>query len=66
MALRSRKRQRGQEPTSALRLLVDLTAFRIAAGILSLFWELLGRRALTIELLDAAKTSTERLLPAVG
>jgi len=98
MALRSRRRQRGQEPTSASRLLVDLTAFRIAAalvvigvgllflaaeiegpevsaaidstvrelgallfaaGILSVFWELLGRRALTKELLDAARLSAD-------
>ncbi len=98
MALRGRRRQPGQEPAPASRLLVDLAAFRIAAalvvigvvllflaaeiegpevsaaidstirelgallfaaGILSVFWELLGRRALTKELLDAARLSAD-------
>ncbi len=37
----------------------EVGALLLAAGILSVFWELLGRRALTRELLDAAKLSAD-------
>jgi hypothetical protein len=37
----------------------ELGALLFAAGVLSVFWELLGRRALTKELLDAARLSAE-------
>ena len=37
----------------------ELGALLFAAGILSVFWELLGRRALTKELLDAARLSAD-------
>jgi len=37
----------------------ELGALIFAAGILSVFWELLGRRALTKELLDAARLSAD-------
>lgn len=37
----------------------EIGALLFAAGVLSVFWELLGRRALTKELLDAAKLSAD-------
>jgi hypothetical protein len=37
----------------------EVGALLVASGVLSVFWELLGRRALTGELLDAAKLSAD-------
>jgi hypothetical protein len=49
----------GQIANSVDATVREVGALLFAAGILSVFWELLGRRALTSELLDAARLSAD-------